>query len=41
MDTLEGIEDCENVVGRDAEGTIGKEGKTPRDAQQATQAQND
>lgn len=40
MDTLERIEDCENVGGRDPEDTVGEEGKTPRDTQHATQSQD-
>lgn len=36
--TLEWIEDGEKVVGGDAEDPVGEEGKSPRQAQQATQA---
>lgn len=38
LDTLEGVEDCEYVVGGDPEGSVGCKGKTPRDTQNATQA---
>lgn len=38
MDTLERIEDRENVVGGHPKGAVGKEGKTPCDTQQATQS---
>lgn len=37
-DTLKRIEDRENVVGRDPKDTVGEEGETPREAQQATQS---
>lgn len=40
LDTLERIEDGENVVRGHPQGTIGKESKTPRDAQHATQSQD-
>lgn len=39
--TLERIQSCENVVGRDPEGTIGEESKTPCDSQNATQSHYD
>lgn len=41
METLERIEDCENVVGGDPEDTVGEEGKTPSDTQHATESQDD
>lgn len=40
MDTLERIEGCENIVGRDLEGTVCKEGKSPCDTQNATQSED-
>lgn len=41
MRTLERIQDSENVVGRDPEGTVGEEGETPGDPHRATQSQDD
>lgn len=40
MDTLERIEDRENVEGGDLEDTVGEEGETPCDTQHATQSQD-
>lgn len=38
VDTLQRVEDGENVVGRDLESTVGEEGKAPRDSQHEAQA---
>lgn len=40
-DTLERIEDSENVVGRNPEDTMAEEDKTPRDTQHGTQSHDD
>lgn len=40
MVTLEGVEDCEDVVGRDPEDAVGEEGETPCDTQHAAQSQD-
>lgn len=40
LNTLEGVEDCENVGGRNPKVTVGEKGEAPRDTQLAAQAQD-
>lgn len=38
---MERAEDCENVISRDAQDTVGEEDKSPRDAQNGAQSEDD